>query len=332
MRMRFLFLCALLLAGCRNQSNADKGPREMSTEISSDQSVAFAERLDAAKRDLRRNLEQCGLGRIADDLDKQMMLSIRLKATAASEAELKPGASQLGGIPDLPEGTTWPECNGVPMALLAQLRLQDVAPYDPDGRLPKSGMLYFFYETKEQKWGFDPKDRGHWKVIHYDGDVAGLRRSTPPSTLPEESRLRACKVTFANEITVPSFDSEAIKRLKLTEKEWDQYVKLPGAGCGEGQTIHRLLGHPQQIQGDMQLECQCAFHGLYMGDGSGYNDPRRPELEKGAADWRLLLQIDSDEDNLGVMWGDVGRVYFWIRNEDLKKRDFSNVWLVLQCY
>jgi uncharacterized protein YwqG len=69
-----------------------------------------------------------------------------------------------------------------------------------------------------------------------------------------------------------------------------------------------------------------------MGNSSGYNDPRRPELEKGAADWQLLLQIDSDEKNLGVMWGDVGRVYFWIRRQDLGKRDFGNVWLILQCY
>lgn len=55
-------------------------------------------------------------------------------------------------------------------------------------------------------------------------------------------------------------------------------------------------------------------------------------MEKGAEDWQLLLQIDSDEENLGAMWGDCGRVYFWIRQQDLQKRDFSNVWLVLQCY
>jgi uncharacterized protein YwqG len=256
------------------------------------------------------------------------MVSIRLKAAAAPEGDLKPGSSKLGGLPDLPEGMAWPECNGVPMALLAQLCLQDIAPYDPDERLPKSGMLYFFYENKEQKWGFDPKDRDHWKVIYYDGDLAVLRAAIPP----KESRFRACRLTFSNEITLPSWESKDIERLKLSRAERDGYAAFPGTGCGEGEIIHRLLGHPEQIQGDMQLECQCAFHGLYMGDPSGYDDPRRPALEKGADDWRLLLQIDSDEENLGAMWGDCGRVYFWIRQEDLRKRDFGNVWLILQCY
>jgi uncharacterized protein YwqG len=304
----------------------------VSTEISSDQSVPLAERLDAAKHDLRTHLEESGLTRVADGLERLMMVSIRLKAKAAPEGDLKPGSSKLGGVPDLPEGTAWPECNGVPMALLAQLRLQDIALYDPEGRLPKSGILYFFYETKDQKWGFDPQDRGHWKVVYYDGDLAGLRAAIPPNALPKESRFRVCRLTFSNEITLPSWDSEAIKRLKLSQEDCERYVAFPGASCGEGQTIHRLFGHPEQIQGNMQLECQCAFHGLYMGDSSGYDDPRRPALEKGASDWQLLLQIDSDEDNLGAMWGDTGRVYFWIRQQELKKRDFSNVWLVLQCY
>ncbi|MES1027281.1 YwqG family protein [Bacillus velezensis] len=38
----------------------------------------------------------------------------------------------------------------------------------------------------------------------------------------------------------------------------------------------------------------------------------------------LLLQIDSDDD-IDSMWGDVGIANFFIRPEDLKKKDFSNV-------
>ncbi|NLX97108.1 MAG: DUF1963 domain-containing protein [Rhodopirellula sp.] len=72
-------------------------------------------------------------------------------------------------------------------------------------------------------------------------------------------------------------------------------------------------------------------YGLYVGDPSGYDAPRRAGLEDGADDWHLLLQIDTD-DNMATMWGDGGRVYFWIREEDLKSREFGNVWLILQCY
>jgi uncharacterized protein YwqG len=41
--------------------------------------------------------------------------------------------------------------------------------------------------------------------------------------------------------------------------------------------------------------------------------------------------VDSDGD-VGTEWGDVGRIYFWIRAADLEARDFSRVHLSLQCY
>jgi uncharacterized protein YwqG len=63
----------------------------------------------------------------------------------------------------------------------------------------------------------------------------------------------------------------------------------------------------------------------------GYQDPRAKALEAGAADWRLLLQVDSDE-NATMMWGDTGRVYFWMRDEDLRAARFERVWTILQCY
>ena len=98
----------------------------------------------------------------------------------------------------------------------------------------------------------------------------------------------------------------------------------------EGDCIHRLLGHPDQIQNDMQTECQLVSHGLNCGDGSGYKDPKARILKAGATDWELLLQIDSD-DNARMMWGDVGRIYYWIRREDLKERNFGASWMILQC-
>lgn len=302
------------------------------TKISSDESIPMPDRVTAAKQKLRDEIVKVGLARVADDLEKLMAVSIRLKATAAAQGELRPGSSKLGGIPDLPEGIVWPECNGVPMALLAQFRLQDLTPYDLDGRLPKSGILYFFYEAREQAWGFDPKHRGNWAVIYHDGALDNLRPTQPPAGLPKECRFRPCELAFHNEITVPSWDSRGVERLKLSEKENDIFIDLLDAiRTGEG-TSHRMFGHPDQVQGEMMLECQLASHGIYLGGSEGYADPRRAALEKGADDWQLLLQIDSDEENLGAMWGDSGRVYFWIRQEDLKKRECGDVWLILQCY
>jgi uncharacterized protein YwqG len=135
-------------------------------------------------------------------------------------------------------------------------------------------------------------------------------------------------MTFSNEITLPPWGSEEIERLRLSDKENDSYIDRPQAGR-KGEPIHRLFGYPEQVQvHDMPLECECASHGLRIGDLSGN---QRAALEKGASDWRLLFQIDSDEGKLGTAWGDAGRVYFWIREQDLQRRDFSKVWLIMQC-
>ena len=76
----------------------------------------------------------------------------------------------------------------------------------------------------------------------------------------------------------------------------------------------------------MQGECQFAANGVSTGGEIDVSDARRTTLEKGITDWQLLLQIDSD-DSMETMWGDAGRVYFWIREQDLKNQDFGKVWL-----
>jgi len=121
--------------------------------------------------------------------------------------------------------------------------------------------------------------------------------------------------------------------LGLSEREQDAYWGFLDAHyeAESGGVLHRILGHPDPIQGDMQLECQLVSHGLYAGDSSAYQHPRRKELELGALEWKLLLQLDSD-DNARMMWGDLGRLHFWIRENALTARNFDEVWMILQCY
>ena len=81
----------------------------------------------------------------------------------------------------------------------------------------------------------------------------------------------------------------------------------------------------------MELECQLVTNGINCGDSNGYKDPRVKELEKEKNEWKLLLQIDSD-DKTGMMWGDSGRLYYWIKQKDLESLNFDKSWIVLQCY
>jgi uncharacterized protein YwqG len=91
-----------------------------------------------------------------------------------------------------------------------------------------------------------------------------------------------------------------------------------------------MFGWPDLIQGPMQLECQLASNGVYVGNPWGYRDPQVQQLRAGERDWLLLLQIDTD-DEVGWMWGDVGRIYYWIREDDLHGGRFDKVWLAFQC-
>jgi uncharacterized protein YwqG len=113
-----------------------------------------------------------------------------------------------------------------------------------------------------------------------------------------------------------------------------------------GVVSHRLLGHAQEIQGPMER----GFASIIEREQTTHRNPFKPdelmtwpgrraadyppEVQRVLLDrsgWRLLLQLDSD-NNLGWMWGDAGRLYFWISENALRGRRFEDVWMVCQCY
>ena len=57
----------------------------------------------------------------------------------------------------------------------------------------------------------------------------------------------------------------------------------------------------------------------------------RGQAGAGVDEWRLLLQVDSDDD-AGMMWCDVGQLYFWVREVDARAGDFSRTWTILQSH
>jgi uncharacterized protein YwqG len=284
-------------------------------------------------------IESEGLSRRASDLLTLAKPSITLQPRLADTGQLHVGVSKFGGSPDLSATANWPMWKGQPLTFIAQLRMSDIARYGPAHVLPESGLLLFFYEPLQTTWGFDPADRGAWRVLYFDGLESQLvSRSMPPFHSEDENirpdlKFNEFPIEFSNGLCLPTLDSLEIAALSFTDAELVAYMELleTVAEMNHGNAVrHRLLGYPDQIQGDMQLECQLVSHGLYCGDPSGYQDPRRAALEDGAEDWQLLLQIDSD-DHLGMMWGDVGRIYYWIRKDDLHARSFENVWFSLQC-
>jgi uncharacterized protein YwqG len=196
--------------------------------------------------------------------------------------------------------------------------------------LPSSGALLFFYDMKEQPWGFDPKDRGSCAVLHVP-DLASP--PSPPITAArsESSPIAFRHVGFRRIETLPSLHRDQVRKLYWSFEDSEVYKKA----CDEpfhGRPRHQVGGFPSAVQSDwMELECQLASNGIYRGDGRAMATPQAKALMPGAADWRLLFQFDSDED-LDVMWGDCGRIYFWVREQDARAANFAGTWLILQCH
>lgn len=294
---------------------------------------------------LRALIQKHGLSRFLPDLERMMLPGIRLRTERVEQGDLARGESRIGGVPDLPAGFEWPRWKDAPLAFIAQLKLFDLSACDLERALPKDGTLAFFYDPMQEAWGFDPGDRGSGRVFHFAPGVE-LRPAAPPEDLPREGDFHPCRVESLPVLTLPPPDSLYTDRLGLgwhpaddpnsppeSPPERSAYFELIEEAeqvLGLRAPFHQALGHPRPVQNEMQLECQLVTHGLNCGDSSGYEDPRRAALEKGAMDWRLLLQIDSDDD-ASMMWGDLGMVYFWIRADDLRRCDFDKTWSILQC-
>lgn len=295
--------------------------------------------------ELYRKLESNDLEIYFSRLQPLVRNTIRFYQQEAIEDEIAIGETKIGGRPDLPSSISWvTETNTIettekkflifkttkqetitkPLSFIAQVNLSETAAYDKDKLLPEKGILYFFYSAEQEASGFDPSDKNKFKVIYWDGDIAELKRTEFPPDLPEYSCYQPATVTIRPEISLPSYGHEVYEDFdeEADKKFWEE-VYVDG-------NLNKLLGYADPIQNDMELDCELVTNGLYCGDATGYNDPRAKALEANASQWKLLLQIDSNEENK-MMWGDLGRLYYWIKKEDLLNKRFDRCWIGMQC-
>ncbi|MEQ1700092.1 MAG: YwqG family protein [Ilumatobacteraceae bacterium] len=233
--------------------------------------------------------------------------------------------SRIGGDPDVPSDFAWPMYRDVPQSFIAQIDLAEVQPLLPDV-LPASGLLSFFYDSEQSVWGFDPAEVGASRVAYFANDRA-LHSRTSPLEHPKYVGFDQRWLVPKPEISFCPWESFDLETLGLARDEVYAYADVLST---DPSPTHRLLGHPSPVQGDMQLECQLVSSGLYCGNSSGYEDPRAASSRAGASDWRLLLQIDTDDD-ANMMWGDCGMLYWWMRDDDIRNGRWDRAHLILQC-
>lgn len=227
---------------------------------------------------------------------------------------------KLGGHPHLPSGFTWPRWGGVPLAFVAQLNLAKVPRRIRPKGLPKDGRLLFF--ALISPWnsnGSGFEQTCQWHVAHIPAGVP-TERALFPWDLDSEARLYRQPVRAVADWTPARADSPSVKALGLTKRQEDAYRKALG-WVDEYETVHRLLGNPEEIKG-----------GVLASDAEKLLTGTRAKKDTDLAAWRLLLQVDSDHEGHGVVFGDAGRIFWMIREEDLAVGKLENAVLVGQSY
>lgn len=276
-------------------------------------------------RDVKKLFKAFELQKYLDKIKPLIRPKIELTLIPAEESQFDTARSKIGGQPHLTKEQDYPKNeHGKSLSFIGQINFEEVAQHDKSGLLPKQGLVSFFYCADQEVWGFDPKDRQRFNVI-YTENTDGLVKRDFPSDLEAHSIFKPNFLAFTSSLSLPTWDDDSIESL-IQEEDSDNYAEVSGG------SDNQILGYANCIQSTMELECQLVTNGLYCGDSTAYNDPRREELENGKSDWVLLLQIDSEEEKTGMMWGDSGRIYFWIKKQDLLNKNFEQTWCILQCY
>ena len=259
------------------------------------------------------------------------------------------GKTHVGGVPDVPEDFEWPfynteifnpvdkyshERKDLPLYFIAQFNCKDLAKYDKEGLLPKEGMLSFFYDLNEMKWGIEPEDKGFIRVYWFE-NTEKLHPATLPEGLDEDYIIPMMRVRMREEVSYPAYEDVDVCSLPLYDD--DLYEKaLKNLKVKEKDDISKLLGWPEDWQGSMFEEVEDVTNG--NSDENEDSDLPFEQQQKRAQEargkWQLLFQLDSldsEEDNFDIMFGDAGSIYFFIPKDDLSKRRFDRVWMILQC-
>ncbi len=222
------------------------------------------------------------------------------------------------------------------MVFIAQIHLDEIAPYDPEGDLPHCGLLSFFFATDgEPKANEDDDNPETWRVLHFDGDLASLVRQPAPETLNDRVRFTACSVTYSWRLTLPPVELVE-EMLGFTNQERLAYIDVETSTDLFEQfgsfldMDHHLLGYPYALDGSPFVSCYLGAHHItYQAVEAGGREWFQHLEKEAAKEWRLLLQVYSNEE-AGMDWAGGGVLHFCIPKEALAARDFSRVWLEMQ--
>ncbi len=272
--------------------------------------------------------------------------TMRIEMPAPSERFVRANGDRYLALPD---------GGVVAHQFVAQINLAEVHPHDHDQLLPASGhLLFFFQDTQFESDSIDPQRSRVQSVINGERfylDLYGYDRwrqsrviyvpesirshpvAAAPSNIcrPQRSKRVFAEraLSFSSEYTLPSTDDYvlATRTVSLAEQQWrlflddeaaERYQEIQydlRANIG----INQMLGWPD-------LFSHGALAPADESDAMSLARQNSPEARVNEClSVRLLLQISTKLQADCCM--DFGRtLFFFIREADLRRRDFSKVW------
>jgi uncharacterized protein YwqG len=269
-------------------------------------------------------LRNSGLAKRSAQIEPHLapLLRIRAKRDRTADEAL---VSRFAGTGVLPRGAAWPGSDEgrPPLDFLALIRLADVATHASLLGLPERGALMFFCDMDQRSGSYWPEARGGWRILYTENEEDLEIVEGEPVDRPYPSRL-----TFELEYVLPEdirMDTGDDDLACFGHREYQRVYEILRGFDEEEQSIHQLCGPPAEVQHSLFHECQLTSNGVICGCREDFESQRaridefKPDME----DWRLLLQIDSDRSGPNWTWGDMGRLYFCIRDDDLAARRFE---------
>jgi uncharacterized protein YwqG len=231
---------------------------------------------------------------------------IRIKS--GEPKPLQPWQSKVGGTPYLPKSVDWPVGpEGQPLFFLAQLNFAEMPALPP---FPQKGIVSFFIND-DDLYGMDFDDGENpdtFRVLFFPDVVTDVKMLQSPA-LPHDDEYDL--LPHHPEETYPLTFSIEKEIVPATDYHFNQYF---------GADFFRQFGDQEWDTWD-QYNKMVRAQGHKAG-GYAYftqDDPRRAEDPM-----ILLFQLDSDEQ-MDLMWGDMGIGHFFIRENDLIEGNFSRV-------
>lgn len=221
--------------------------------------------------------------------------------------ELKDYTSKVGGIPYLDELNPYPISNSeYEFVLLAQINFEEQEVFKKFKLFPNKGLLQFFV-LNDDLYGMDEDI-----VVRYIENIN--KDSNSLNFIPEEIKTKI-------------LNNDTLEYLM----DFPCGFKCVKSECNISSSIRLKTLLPNEDEELLEeIEKEVYEEDIYNHGGSkieGWRCFTQMDILENLEDrddYVLLLQLDV-ENECGLMFGDCGICNFFIKKEDLKKRDFSKV-------